>query len=81
MATIVGMVFGFALAAATEMLIVRPLGEESPLAVFVALIAVFLGINAFDSGHLGRAAVEEMIGSLFPNEPDDFVRLFGTVWR
>ncbi len=36
-ATIVGMVFGFVLGAATEVFIVRPLAKKSPLAVFVAL--------------------------------------------
>ena len=80
LATIAGMVFGFALGAATEVFIVRPLARKSPLAVFVALIAVFLGINAFDARAWG-APPQETIGSLFPSEPDDFVRLLGTVWR
>lgn len=79
-ATILAMVFGFAISAATELLIVRPLGRRSPLAVFVALIAVFLGINAFDAGLWG-APPSEVVTSLFPNEPTDFVRVFGTVWR
>ena len=53
LATFAGMVFGFVLGAATEVFIVSPLARKSPLAVFVALIAVFLGINAFDSGRWG----------------------------
>jgi branched-chain amino acid transport system permease protein len=80
LATIAGMVFGFALGAATEVFIVSPLARKSPLAVFVALIAVFLGINAFDSGRWGAPPPETM-ASLFPSEPDDYVRLLGTVWR
>lgn len=71
--------FGFVLGAATEILVVRPLVKKSQLAVFVALIAIFLGINALDSGRWG-APPPEAVDSLFPNDPTDFVRLLGTVW-
>ena len=74
------MAFGFALGAATEVFIVSPLSKKSPLAVFVALIAMLLGINALDVGSWGAPPSEE-IDSLFPNEPDDFIRMFGAVWR
>lgn len=80
LATLAGLVFGFALGAATELLVVRPLSKKSPLAVFVALIALFLGINALDSGRWG-APPSETIDSLFPNEPTDQWELLGTVWR
>jgi branched-chain amino acid transport system permease protein len=79
-ATIAGMAFGFVLGAVTEIFIVRPLARKSQLAVFVALIAIFLGINSFDNGRWG-APPQETIESLFPNEPLDFVRLLGTTWR
>lgn len=79
-ATIIAMVFGFLVSAITEIFVVRPLGKRSPLAVFVALIAVFLGINAFDAGLWG-APPSEVVTSLFPNAPTDFVEVFGTVWR
>ena len=72
-ATLVGMAFGFALGVSTEVIIVRPLKRRSPLAVFVALIALFLGINALTTGLWG-APPPETIGSLFPNAPTDFVR-------
>lgn len=79
-ATIAAMVFGFALGAAAELVVVRPLGRRSPLAVFVALIAVFLGINAFNAG-MWDAPPQEIIGSLFPDKPEDFINIFGTTWR
>ena len=79
-ATIVAMLFGFALGAAAEMVVVRPLARRSPLAVFVALIAVFLGINAFDAG-MWDAPPQEIIGSLFPDKPEDFIHIVGTTWR
>lgn len=80
MATIVAMVFGFALGAGTEIAIVRPLARRSQLAVFVALIALFLAINAFNIAKWGDSKAEA-IGNLFPNRPTDFVRVFGEVWR
>jgi len=76
-ATIAAMVFGFAFAAATELVIVRPLSQRSPLTVFVALVAVFLGINAFTTGLWG-ATPQESIGTVFP---PGFTRVFGSVWR
>ena len=80
LATLIGMAFGFALGAAAEVTLIRPLEKKSPLAVFVATIAMFLGINALTTGIWG-APPDEALDSLFPNDPDDFVRLFGTVWR
>ncbi len=79
-ATVLGMAFGFGLGAVTEVTIVRPLSKKSPLAVFVATIALFLGINAFTTGYWG-APPEERLDSLFPNDPDDFLRILGTTWR
>lgn len=79
-ATIVAMIFGFALGGATEVLIVRPLARRSELTVFVALIVIFLGINALTSGRW-QANPQEQIGSLFPAEAGDFLRIGGAVWR
>jgi branched-chain amino acid transport system permease protein len=80
LATLLGMVFGFAFGAATEVTIIRPLAKRSLLAVFVATIALFLGINAYTTGVWG-APPDEALDSLFPNDPDDFVRIFDAVWR
>lgn len=78
--TIAAMGFGFALGGAAEYFVVRPLNRRSPLAVFVALIALFLGLNAFTDG-MWSDPPQETIGSIFPNDPDDFVRVLGAVWR
>lgn len=80
LATLLGMMFGFGFGAATELTIVRPLAKRSVLAVFVASIALFLGINAYTTGIWG-APPDEALDSLFPNDPDDFARIFGAVWR
>jgi branched-chain amino acid transport system permease protein len=79
-AALIGMVFGALLGGATEVALVRPLEKKSPLAVFVALITLFLGINALTTGIWG-APPDEQIDSLFPNDPEDFWRIGGGVWR
>lgn len=76
----IGMVLGFALGALTEVAIVRPLDHRSPTAVLVAVVSIFLGINALTAGVWG-AQPDELIGSPFPSDPDDFVRIFGAAWR
>ncbi len=81
LATLIGMAFGFVLGATVEVTLIRPLERKSPLAVFVATIALFLGINAFTTGIWG-APPDEALDSLFPNDPDSFWRLTdGTIWR
>ena len=81
LATLIGMAFGFLLGATVEVSLIRPLERKSPLAVFVATIALFLGINAFTTGIWG-APPDEALDSLFPNDPDSFWRLTdGTIWR
>jgi branched-chain amino acid transport system permease protein len=79
-ATIAAMAFGFALGGVTEYAVVRPLSKRSPLAVFVALIGIFLGLNALTRG-IWSDPPEETIDSIFPNEPDDFVTIAGAIWR
>ena len=79
-ATLIGMLFGALLGGVTEVVIVRPLEKKSPLAVFVALITLFLGINALTTGIWG-APPDEQIDSLFPNDAEDFWRIAGGVWR
>lgn len=79
-AALIGMLFGAALGASVEVGIMRPLDKRSPLAVFVATIALFLGINALTSGVWGPLP-DELMPNLFPDKPTSFVRLLGTTWR
>lgn len=78
--TIVAMAAIFAVSAATEVLIVRPLGRRSPFAVLVALVALLLGLDAVMAG-IWNDPPTETLGSLFPNDNDDFVKPFGAVVR
>jgi branched-chain amino acid transport system permease protein len=80
LAALLGVAFGFAIGAVTEIAMVRPLAKRSHGAVFVASIALFLGINSLTNGLWGDFP-DEVIGSLFPAEPTDFSRIFGAVWR
>lgn len=79
LAALLAMVCGFVLGAATEFFLVRPLGKKSPFAVFVATIALFLGLNSLDGAIWGGEA--KAYPSFFPNKPDDFMRVFGAEWR
>lgn len=78
-AALLAMVCGFALGAATEFFLVRPLGKKSPFAVFVATIALFLGLNSLDGAIWGGEA--KPYPNFFPNDDDDFIRVLGAEWR
>ena len=77
---LMGMVLGFILGAITEVVLIRPIAKRSAGAVFVITIALFLGLNSLASMIWG-ALPSEAMPNLFPDEPDDFVRIFGAVWR
>lgn len=79
-ATILAMIFGAALGAVTETFVMRPLDKKSPLAVFVATIAIFLGITSFNTGVWGQLP-DELMPSMFPDKPTDFLSILGTTWR
>ncbi|MGD9700788.1 MAG: branched-chain amino acid ABC transporter permease [Acidimicrobiia bacterium] len=80
LAVIVGMILGFVLGAATEVVLIRPVAKRSVGAVFVISIALFLGLNSLASMIWG-ALPNEAMPNLFPAAPDDFVRISGAVWR
>lgn len=79
-AILLGMVFGFAFGAVTEVGLIRPVAKRSAGAVFVVSIAMFLGLNSLASTIWGTPP-EEAMPNLFPSDADDFTRVFGAVWR
>ena len=80
LAIALSMVFGFALGAATEALLIRPVGKKSPYGVFVVSIAMFLGLNAL-AALIWGSLPDEAMPNLFPDKPDDFIRILGAEWR
>jgi branched-chain amino acid transport system permease protein len=80
LAVFVAAATAFVVAMAIERLINRPIGQRSPFAVVVAAIGLFLGLNAL-APFAWKVANPEAFTSLFPTEPDDFVRIGGATWR
>jgi branched-chain amino acid transport system permease protein len=80
LAVLLGMVTGFALGAGTEVSLIRNVAKKSEAGVFVVSIALFLGLNSLAGMIWGNLPPEGM-PSLFPDEPTDFARIFGAVWR
>lgn len=80
LAVLLGMVTGFLMGAGVETTVVRGVAKKSQAGVFVVSIALFLGLNSLAAMIWGNLPPEEM-PSLFPDEPDDFVKIAGAVWR
>jgi branched-chain amino acid transport system permease protein len=88
-ALVIGMAAGFGIAAGAEVGLMRPLGKKSPFAVFIATIALFLGINWLDRAiwgdqvlpNSGVGSKQTQFPSLFPDAPTDFVKIFGAAIR
>lgn len=79
-AVLAAAVTSFILAAALERAVIRPIGNRSPFAVVVASIGLFLGLNSL-APFAWRSTNPEKFPSLFPNAPDDFIRIGGATWR
>jgi branched-chain amino acid transport system permease protein len=80
LAAICGMLIGYLGGATVETTLIRPVAKRSQFAVFVVAIGLFLGLNSL-AGAIWGAPPQETMPSLFPNEPDDFQRIFGASWR
>ncbi len=84
-----GMLIGFAVGAAAEVGLVRPLSKKSPFAVFIATLALFQGLNWLDGAiwgdqvlpNSGVGSTQQSFPSLFPDDPTDFVSIFGAAIR
>jgi branched-chain amino acid transport system permease protein len=70
----------FVFAAIVERVVIRPIAHRSTFAVGVAAIGLFLGLNSF-APFLWKYTNPEPVPSLFPKDPDDFIRIGGAEWR
>jgi branched-chain amino acid transport system permease protein len=73
------MVLGFVVSAGVERIVVRPIEHRNPGAVIVALIGVFLAVNQLVAMIWGVDA--RSLPSVFPDDADDFVTIFGAPVR
>jgi branched-chain amino acid transport system permease protein len=82
---IIGMGVGFALGAATEVTLIRPVAKKSAFAVFIVTLGLFQFLNWLDGAiwsdqplpNSGVGSNQQSFPSLFPNKPDDFINVFG----
>jgi branched-chain amino acid transport system permease protein len=73
------MVLGFVVSAGVERIVVRPIEHRNPGAVIVALIGVFLAVNQLVAMIWGIDP--RSLSSIFPDDADSFVTLFGAPVR
>ena len=82
---IVAMVISAALAfvggALIEVGLMRPAERRSPFAPVVIAIGLFQGLNSLSGLLFPKSGQGLPFPSLFPNKPDDFVKIFGAAWR
>jgi branched-chain amino acid transport system permease protein len=72
---LISMLLGFAMGVTIERVVVRPLEHKNPGGVLVAAIGLFLLINSLATAIWG--VDPRTLPSVFPNEPDDFIRIPG----
>jgi branched-chain amino acid transport system permease protein len=86
---IVGLATGFVIGAVTEVALIRPIAKKSPFAVFIVTIGLFQLLNWLDGAiwgdqvlpNSGVGSKQQQYPSLFPDQPDDFVKVFGAAIR
>jgi branched-chain amino acid transport system permease protein len=86
---IIGLAVAFVIGAVAEVGLVRPVSKKSPFAVFIVTIGLFQFIN-WCAGAIwgdqvlpnsGVGSKQQQYPSLFPDDPDDFVSIFGAAIR
>ena len=88
-ALVMGMGVGFAVGAAAEVTLIRPISRKSPFAVFIVTLGLFTFFNwlagAIWGGqqlpNKGVGSTQLRFPSLFPNDPEDQFDLFGASIR
>jgi branched-chain amino acid transport system permease protein len=88
-AALLGMVCGYAIGAATEVALVRPIGKKSPFAVFIVTLGVFTLLNWLAGAvwgpqplpNSGVGSKQREFPDLFPGKPEDNFGFLGATIR
>ncbi len=88
-ALVIGLATGFVIGAVAEVGLVRPISKKSPFAVFIVTIGLFQLLNWLSGAiwgdqvlpNSGVGSKQQQYPSLFPDQPDDFVKVFGAAIR
>jgi len=88
-ALMVGLAVGFVIGAVAEVGLVRPVSKKSPFAVFIVTIGLFQLLNWLAGAiwgdqvlpNSGVGSEQQQYPSLFPDAPEDFVKVFGAAIR
>ncbi len=88
-ALVIGLATGFVIGAVAEVGLVRPVSKKSPFAVFIVTIGLFQLLNWLSGAiwgdqvlpNSGVGSKQQQYPSLFPDQPDDFVKVFGAAIR
>jgi len=88
-ALMIGLAVGFVIGAVAEVGLVRPVSKKSPFAVFIVTIGLFQLLNWLAGAiwgdqvlpNSGVGSEQQQYPSLFPDAPEDFVKVFGAAIR
>jgi branched-chain amino acid transport system permease protein len=81
LAMVISAALAFVGGAAIEVGLMRPAERRSAFAPVVIAIGLFQGLNSLSGLLFPKSGQGLPFPSLFPNDPDDFVTIFGASWR